>query len=346
MGGNKVTDVARRLLIDIWHGLKKNGQKCTAQVVLDAANQNIKANGRNDIELPGLRKTQYILRVAEEKAEELSPAEMQIQQPWNLSTIDKHPMSPESIPAVLEVWRYCVNLGEPLTIRQAIWVSRLYAKTTDTIDLWLSASNYAQEEILSLLSGTAMRDFDLDSQITMNEREIETFKIPERKYQSMVSHGYSGKTVYVAEDGGILEEFLHSLPSDIGGDDMEYVANFAYYLISLIAELPSCVNYFPDLETKLIYLRQLSYLASVDNWHKFRPEEIRDIVVDLREWVVAAKTRDDDEYAASNLNPFPYENIRFGNKFHSTDDVNLHPVEIYQRVGYTGYLNIIWRRLV
>lgn len=346
MGGPRVTENSKRLIIDIWTNLAKSGKEPSAKQVLASAEAYIKRNNSRDIFLPKLRKVQLIIGDARKHGGELSAADRVMQEPWNLSTLDKYPIPPESIPSVLDIWRYSVNLGEPLTIRQAKWASRLYTKITDTTELWLYACNYANEELLSLISDTPMRNFELDSRLVMGYREVETIKIPEFKDQSIVVLSISGKFVFLAEDGGIIEEFLHSLPFDLYNDDIDYVVDHDFYLISLIAALPSSIKYFPDIETRMVYLRHLSYLATVDNLHKFKPEEIRDLILDLRKWVIDAKDKIDGERAKKRLNPFPFENIRLKDRWSSINTANLHPVDIYKRVGYTDYDDTIWEEII
>ena len=95
----------------------------------------------------------------------------------------------------------------------------------------------------------------------------------------------------------------------------------------------------------MVYLRHLSYLASVGNWHSFKPEEIRDIIVDLRKWVIETKDKIDKD----NINRFvnvPFENIRLKYHWSSVSPANLHPVDIYKRVGYTNYDETIWEEII
>ena len=100
----------------------------------------------------------------------------------------------------------------------------------------------------------------------------------------------------------------------------------------------------------MVYLRHLSYLSSVDGWNNFKPEDIRDIVVDLRKWVMNTKTRMNQERNKKQLNPYPYENIRIKNQwsFQAEDlssfpsNIDLYPVEIYKRVGVPIYDEMPW----
>jgi hypothetical protein len=46
---------------------------------------------------------------------------------WNMATIDKYPIPPQAVPAVLACQKLCFKDKAALTIREAKWVSRLYA---------------------------------------------------------------------------------------------------------------------------------------------------------------------------------------------------------------------------
>jgi hypothetical protein len=54
-------------------------------------------------------------------------------EPWSMATLDKHPISPEAIPAVLACWKQLAQSDTLLTIREAKWVSRLYALMAEEI---------------------------------------------------------------------------------------------------------------------------------------------------------------------------------------------------------------------
>jgi len=150
-----------------------------------------------------------------------------------------------------------------------------------------------------------------------------------------------GMVTFIAEDGGIMEEFFNSLPCDIANDDTDYVADYVYYLISLISALPSSEKYFPDIESRMIYLRHLYYLSTADNWKNFKPEEIRDIIVELRKWVLETKTKIDKDSNVKHPN-FPYNNIHIKDELNIVIKPNLYPVDIYKRVGCKIFDNTIW----
>jgi len=54
-------------------------------------------------------------------------------EPWSMATMDKYPIPPQAIPAVLACWKRCVQNDTALTIREAKWVSRLYALMVEEV---------------------------------------------------------------------------------------------------------------------------------------------------------------------------------------------------------------------
>ena len=47
--------------------------------------------------------------------------------PWSLVSISLYPMPSEAIPYVLKVWGRAIEKDNPITIREALWVARLYS---------------------------------------------------------------------------------------------------------------------------------------------------------------------------------------------------------------------------
>jgi len=69
--------------------------------------------------------------------------------PWSMATLDKHPISPETIPAVLTCWKELAQSGTILTIREAKWVSRLCALMADEVHqdfIWRHGTKWLELE--------------------------------------------------------------------------------------------------------------------------------------------------------------------------------------------------------
>lgn len=70
-------------------------------------------------------------------------------EPWSMATLDKHPISSEAIPAVFMCWKQRVQSGTTLTIREAKWVSRLYALMADEVHqtfIWRHGTKWLELE--------------------------------------------------------------------------------------------------------------------------------------------------------------------------------------------------------
>jgi hypothetical protein len=52
---------------------------------------------------------------------------------WSMATIDKYPVAPQAIPAILVCQKLCFRDKVVLSIREAKWISRLYALMSDEV---------------------------------------------------------------------------------------------------------------------------------------------------------------------------------------------------------------------
>ncbi len=243
-------------------------------------------------EIPSLRTVQSRLEEAREREKlHQSNSKVDENQPWNMLALNSLPLPPEAIPYVLEIWRYSIAVDVVFTIRHAKWVSRLYTlyKHKDITDIWFDSLRYAIEENLSILNGTPAKTYHLDSLLAMGEWERFTAHITDINLNQpigFVHHTYKK----LAKDGGVAEEFIHALqpldPNYNYPDEKTY--NRIFDLDSLIYDLPSSSKYFPNFETRMVYLRYLSYIAKMPKWNDLKPKAIRDIIVKLRKLVMSA----------------------------------------------------------
>jgi len=70
-------------------------------------------------------------------------------EPWSMATIDKYPIPPQAIPAVLACWKRCVQNDTALTIREAKWISRLYGLMAEEIRrdfTWRNGTKWLETE--------------------------------------------------------------------------------------------------------------------------------------------------------------------------------------------------------
>lgn len=57
---------------------------------------------------------------------EIRNSKDELDRPWSLVSLPQYSMPPEALPIVLKVWARAIEQDEPLTIREALWVGRLY----------------------------------------------------------------------------------------------------------------------------------------------------------------------------------------------------------------------------
>ena len=74
MGGPRVTENTKRLIIDTWLRLRKSGKQPTAKQVIAQCEIEIKRTGRRDI-LPQMRKVQNIIKEIKNENSTLIPSE-------------------------------------------------------------------------------------------------------------------------------------------------------------------------------------------------------------------------------------------------------------------------------
>ncbi len=106
--------------------------------------------------------------------------------PWNMAVPANRNMTDRAIRDVIGVWRRCLAVGYPFSIRQAKWVARLGAfigmeeplPLPESERLWILhhwASRYSRRERASEAQGpSTMTTTDLDGIVAMNPWEHET----------------------------------------------------------------------------------------------------------------------------------------------------------------------------
>lgn len=265
----------------------------SAKQVRNTLINRLKQEGYPEEEIPKIRTIQQRLKTARKRENEFQVfSKVDESQPWSMLTLNIFPLPPESIPSILQQWRYSINLDVTFTIRQAKWTSRLYPlfREKDVAHLWFEARRYSREEKLSILSDNPMKIYQLDSRLVMGRWERYTAELTD--INESLPLGYVGHTlVPLANDGGIAEEFIHALPSlDLEYDDPDEEKFKRIFNIShLIRELPSSTRCFPDFETRMVYLRHLSYISKMPKWNTLEPIKIRDTILRLRKLVISLK---------------------------------------------------------
>lgn len=334
MGGPHLPEQIDNLIIETLITLRDlYGYEPTAKQVLNVLTKRPQMDDYADFEKPSLRTIQGRLKKARQREElHQSNSKFKENEPWSMLSLNSLPLPPESIPFVLQVWRYSLALDVVFTINHAKWVSRLYPlyKEKDISELWLDSQRYATEEKLSVLRGTPAKTYQLDSRLAMSEWERYTADNTDIRLNLPI--GYVWHTIKPrAKDGGIAEEFIHALPSwdpyASYPDGKTYTR--MWLILSLIEALPSSSKCFPNYETRMVYLRYLSYISKMPKWNELLPNEVKDIIVKLRELVINTIPETYCEHS-----PYPHvihvdQNKR--NKSHSDFHKGLNA--IYERLG-------------
>jgi len=114
---------------------------------------------------PSLSMVQKVLAKVRKEVGKTNPKDAR----WSLGSLIEYPIPPEALPAVTKVyeeldpWSAFVDTAYgSFTVREALWVARLY-KIIDEPDLVLDwAYQYAVEERYSEIMGKPLNTFDLD----------------------------------------------------------------------------------------------------------------------------------------------------------------------------------------
>lgn len=332
--GAPLSEEMKREIIETWSNMKSIDYEPLPKEVRASVFQKLEKQGYKESEIPALRTFQEYLKRARKRQLTLNQeSKVDEQKPWNIETLDELPLPSESIPFVLQLWRYCKNLGPELTIRQAKWAARLYylIKDFDIAEQLIHVIRYSREEELSLLSGTPMRTDQLNSLLVMQPWERLTLAETDTTFKAnmRINHSFTQR----GRDGGITEEFCYAFADifqshmdmwleDKYPDDIERVRE----LNVLIGSLPSSSKYFPDFESRMVYLRHLAKLSQLPYWRTAEPEEIHALIIDLRSWVVSqAEEKIERENNPKSESLFGYM-LGEGGSF---------PLDIYLRAGFS-----------
>lgn len=123
--------------------------------------------------VPSLRATQQIF--AEVKEEITIPEFQGKEAAWNMATLEKHPLPTEAMPIVLKVQSRGEHFGR-FTIRQAIWIARLYKVISDIALLDDISWHYALHEKICQLSRTPFDTTKYDSLLKSPKQLLKTFE--------------------------------------------------------------------------------------------------------------------------------------------------------------------------
>jgi len=337
MGGAPISDEVRRSISEVWYSSTSGGKKdIPGKELINKAKPYLRKQGL----LPPKSDSSYYTVFSQMKNLPLDKRRLidKFNRSWNLDVLDDEDcfLPNDTIPSVLALWRYCKNLGPELTIRQAKWASRLcyLLKDLDIAEQWIQVTRYSREEELSLLSGTPMRIDQLNSLLIMEPWETTTLSETDVKFKAnrrLSNHFFTP----IGRDGGIEEEYFYAF-ADIAQSFIEMRENNELpenherinELQSVISDLPTPRYYFPDLESRLVYLRHLAKLSSLPYWKSAEPEEIHILIVELRQWIISGMKGKYEE----DKNP-KYSSI-LGTQIHR-GPYGSFPLDIYLRAGFS-----------
>jgi hypothetical protein len=284
VGGDPVGESTRQAVIFIWQRLKERHPRPSAAQVREALRSYVDVKKPPGVTVPSLRKIQYILRDAKDE-EKRSPEQELQNRPWTMATLSRAPLPADSVPHILQVWRYCCHTGEPFTIRQAKWVSKLChipPLSAYTTMLWCLSYMYAKKEELSIASGKQTDTFLDDANLAMTDLELQTYL--ELSNGQHMRDPYGLALPIHSHDNWVVEEALH--PIDHYTDLLNGIISSQRdkKLIDRLINKPSLQSLKLDPDIQMIYLSWLTHIKKSEQWSKLNADQALDVILALRQW--------------------------------------------------------------
>jgi len=146
---------------------------------------------------PGLSAVQKEVPLIRERLKTIQ--ESGIEELWNLGTLKDHPLSAETVTAILKVQKWAEKRKieragryerHGMTIRQAIWIGRLYDAVREFIGkdaehLWCVSYVYTMLQIISDISDTPLNTWEWDQALRKGDMAFRT-----KIHESML-HGHA-----------------------------------------------------------------------------------------------------------------------------------------------------------
>lgn len=179
-----ITDEVKRVIAKIY--LKHPDWR--AKEIRDGVEAQLhEQNPRSKPGWPGLSAVQKELTKQRKTDEARPPESKRLDEPWSLSSLTKCSIPPEAMPIVMSVYKKRLAEKDPLLIREALWIARLY-NIVDPPDLvWDWAFLYALEEMVSEDLGKPFDSRELDMEMITDvysaretQREIAIWEIAEK----------------------------------------------------------------------------------------------------------------------------------------------------------------------
>ena len=123
--GPYLTDEIRELIADIYREDPPIKPTRARGLLLDR----MRERGLNEFfgsNYPSVSAVSKALKEFRRIDQERTPQSKKLDGPWSILTLAEYPISPEALPVVLEEWMTAQIRDRPLTIREALWLDRLY----------------------------------------------------------------------------------------------------------------------------------------------------------------------------------------------------------------------------
>lgn len=117
--------------------------------------------------------------ISEARNKEESP----LDKPWHMATLKDYPLPTEAIPSILAVLesQEMFTRQREVTIRQALWISRIHTVVKPKDDLMKIAWYYAFNERISEVSHTDFNTYEYDRRLSNPKKLLEYFENPNLK---------------------------------------------------------------------------------------------------------------------------------------------------------------------
>jgi len=285
MGGPRVPKKSEDFIIYIYDRLLRiKGKRPSAREVLEAAQAEKDTYKRDDIFLPKKRKAHDIIKSRRpEDGELLDEQEEIMRSRWSMAMLNDYPLPSESIPYVINVWRYACHVHEEFTIRQAKWASRLYRFRPDVTLLWIQSYGYALNEERHVKYNTDFETFFDDASLVMPDTELQT--LLEVKHDNEPLHDIFNLGFPINKDNLIIEEALHPIMYYNALRSGNISNNRDKELIELLDSSDALASLKISTEMCMIYLRWFTHIRETSDWQRITAPQALDVIMKLREWI-------------------------------------------------------------
>jgi len=284
MGGPWTIPEVESIIVETWMDMSSKELNPTAKEIRAKVRQQLNEAGKSHLHVPGIRKTQDIIRETRNSYDNRPEREKKLDNPWSIGSLKDFPLSPDTLPHVLRVWKFCLIRGELLTIRQANWVAQLSHCGSTVYGLWAMAASYARKEQASVsLREPLFETLGLDSSWTQGLWESATASSIGRKHwgrgSSRFSSMFDEKTVNVIVHEAEQSQFPHEEDTVIPFDEQR--SHFHNQML----EMDDINTLGLTDEAIIVYSLWLSYLKKGSKWRRLKAGKRITIVKQLRNWV-------------------------------------------------------------